>query len=321
MSAVSLKTASSSGVTKHKVRRVSTTRNRSKVEKLRESLTDLRLEEKQIEATRNKLSKDDPSLRVWLHDIRISDHDQGSGISVQTNTFPLGTLGGSIKRRSCQKPNAEKSPGNSESSGQNRSEKSKCDSSGSRLGMSICCLEMEDKYLLKSTEETEQLESDWNAECQTPVSETVSACIGDNNSPKRKCDNNLQETKSKNFKATRVEWQMLSLSAGEETCGSVSEDPNIAIVNDQRSPSPPNSPLYDMPPPSTPAQKRARRAKRHLQLERWKKYEASRSRQERYQKRAQETVGTIQRSVSLDSRRVQWSHDLVQTVYIDHPYQ
>ncbi|KAJ7333840.1 hypothetical protein OS493_015932 [Desmophyllum pertusum] len=159
--------------------------------------------------------------------------------------------------------------------------------------MSICCLEMEDKYLLKSTEETEQLESDWNAECQTPVSET----------------------------ATRVEWQMLSLSAGEETCGSVSEDPNIAIVNDQRSPSPPNSPLYDMPPPSTPAQKRARRAKRYLQLERWKKYEASRSRQERYQKRAQETVGTIQRSVSLDSRRVQWSHDLVQTVYIDHPYQ
>ena len=71
-----------------------------------------------------------------------------------------------------------------------------------------------------------------------------------------------------------------------------------------------------MPPPSTPAQKRARRAKRQLQLERWRTYEASKSRQERYQRRAQVAAETADRPV-LDLRRVQWSNNLVQTVYID----
>ncbi|KAJ7360033.1 hypothetical protein OS493_019123 [Desmophyllum pertusum] len=239
-----------SRIVKRRCRRISLRRcalgNRSKAEKVKESST-LRLNEKQIEATRNKAYKDvrdGPRLRVLLHDIRVSG--QGSAISLPTK-FPSG---GSIKLHNCQ------------------------------------------KYLLKelSTEETDQLE------CQTPVSET----IADDNSPKGKCDNDLQNNKSTNLKAATVKWQELALSVGKETHGCVSEGPNIAIDKDQYSPSPPSSPLYDMPPPSTPAQKQARRAKRLLQLERWKKIEASRSRQERYLRRGQEKPETMQRSVPLD---------------------
>lgn len=105
-----------------------------------------------------------------------------------------------------------------------------------------------------------------------------------------------------------------------ETVGFDADTMKSDSDKDQRPLSPPNSPLYDMPPPSTPAQKRERRAKRLLQLERWKKCETSRSRQERYQRRAQDREAeTMQKSVSMDSRRVQWSHDLVQTVYINGP--
>lgn len=281
MSEASLKTTISRGVMKrHGIRSRVSTRNRSKVEKIRESLKHLKLEEKQIKPTRNKVSRGDPSSRDWFHDrdldIRIGDQE----VSVQINklTFPLG---GSLKRHSCPKRTVEKPQGNSESLSHSRSERSKakCDSSGSHPGMS--------ERKGKSRDQLEKRYSDWNGDCQTPKSySSMSETIGIvEDTLKRKCDSDLQT--------------------------------NITIDKDQGSPSPPNSPLYDMPPPSTPAQRQERRAKRLLQLERWKKCEASRSRQERYQRRAQEVAETMQKSVSTDSRRVQWSHDLVQTVYID----
>ena len=101
-------------------------------------------------------------------------------------------------------------------------------------------------------------------------------------------------------------YKMLPLSTSEELQGSEFQD--------QGSLSPPNSPLYDMPPPSTPAQKKARQAKRILQLERWRKSEASRSRQERYERRTQQQVKINQSGIS-GSKRVQWSANLVQTLY------
>lgn len=70
----------------------------------------------------------------------------------------------------------------------------------------------------------------------------------------------------------------------------------------------PNSPLYDMPPPSTPAQKRARRAKRKLQLERWRTAEEAKTRQERYERRVK---GTVEKD-NTGTKHVQWKRDLVE---------
>lgn len=281
MSEASLKTTISRGVMKRQgIRSRVSTRNRSKVEKIRESLKHLKLEEKQIKPTRNKVSRGDPSSRDWFHDrdldIRIGDQE----LSVQINKLKF-PLGGSLKRHSCPKRTVEISQGNSESLSHSRSERSKakCNSSGSHPGMS--------ERKGKSRDQLEKRYSDWNGDCQTPksyssMSETIDIV---EDTLERKCDSDLET--------------------------------NVTIDKDQSSPSPPNSPLYDMPPPSTPAQRQERRAKRLLQLERWKKCEASRSRHERYQRRAQEVAETMQKSMSMDSRHVQWSHDLVQTVYID----
>jgi len=276
MSESSRKATISRGIMKRKGIRIGgrvCTRNRSKVEKIRESLKHLKIEEKQIKPTKTKLSRGDPGSRDWFHncdlDIRIGDHE----LSVQLHNlqFPLED---SLKRHSCLKRRVENSPVNSESLNHGRSErlKAKCGSSGSRPGVS--------GRIGKSRDQLEKRYSDWNGDSQTS-----------------KSDFSMSET----------------VGFNENTMKSDSD-------KDQRPLSPPNSPLYDMPPPSTPAQKRERRAKRLLQLERWKKCETSRSRQERYQRRAQDREAeTMQKSVSMDSRRVQWSYDLVQTVYINDP--
>jgi len=276
MSESSRKATISRGIMKRKGIRIGgrvCTRNRSKVEKIRESLKHLKIEEKQIKPTKTKLSRGDPGSRDWFHncdlDIRIGDHE----LSVQLHNlqFPLED---SLKRHSCLKRRVENSPVNSESLNHGRSErlKAKCGSSGSRPGVS--------GRIGKSRDQLEKRYSDWNGDSQTS-----------------KSDFSMSET----------------VGFNENTMRSDSD-------KDQRPLSPPNSPLYDMPPPSTPAQKRERRAKRLLQLERWKKCETSRSRQERYQRRAQDREAeTMQKSVSMDSRRVQWSYDLVQTVYINDP--
>lgn len=319
MNAASLEKRNLRGVTKRKGTgtRSRVTRNRSKVEKIRESLKHLTLEEKQIKPTRNKVFRGDQGSQDSIHDlgVRISNQE----ISVQINKLPLGAY-------TCPKHKLKtgKSQVYSESFYRSRSEryKSKCDSSGSRPGMLNCSSEGKDQFLLKEREQLKKRDSDWSDECQTSEGcSSMSEAIGIvDDSLKTKCDNDLHETTLKDFKGKRVQWQQPAAGPCEETDVTFIEESNIDQINkDQCSPSPPNSPLYDMPPPSTPAQKQARREKRHLQLERWKRYEASRSRQERYQRRAQEAAEAIQKSVSRAYRRVQWRDDLVQTVYIDDP--
>ncbi|XP_078362597.1 uncharacterized protein LOC144646784 [Oculina patagonica] len=276
MNAASLEKRNLRGVTKRQGTgtRSRVTRNRSKVEKIRESLKNLKLDEKQIKPTRNKVFRGDQGSQDSFHDLGVQISNQE--LSVQISKLPLGAY-------SCSKLKAEKSQ-------VRRSErtKAKCDSPENRPGMFNCSAEGKDPFLLKERDQLKIPDSDCNDECQTPQScSSMSEAIGTvDDSLKRKCDDDLKET-------------------------------NFNIDKDQCSPSPPNSPLYDMPPPSTPAQKQARREKRHLQLERWKRYEASRSRQERYQRRAQEAAKAMQKSVSMVYRRVQWSDELVQTVYID----
>lgn len=85
--------------------------------------------------------------------------------------------------------------------------------------------------------------------------------------------------------------------------------------------SPENSPLYDMPPPSTLAQKRARRAKRQIQLERWRKYEEKKGRQERYERRHRRhsrNKGIQIQNAAKTSVHIQWKTDL-EKVYIFSP--
>jgi len=204
----------------------------------------------------------------------------GKELSVQLHNLQI-PLEGLLKRHSCLKRTGEKSVVNSESLSCSRSErdKAKCDSSPGISG----------RNKGKSRDQPQKYYTDWNhGDSQTSKSHSsMSESVGIvEDTRKRKCDIDSSQT-------------------------------NIAIDKDQSSPSPPNSPLYDMPPPSTLAQKQERRAKRLLQLERWKKCETSRSRQERYNRRAQGAAETMQKSVSADSRYVQWSQDLVQTIYID----
>lgn len=280
MSESSRKATISRGVMKRKgIHSRICTRSRSKVEKIRESLKNLKIEENQIKPIRNKVSTDDPNSRSWFHDFDLDFRIGDKELTVQLHSLQF-PLEGSLKRHSCLNRKGEKSPVNSESLSRSRSErcKAKFDSGPGMLG----------RNKGKSRDQLEKCYSDWNhGDSQTSksylsMSETVDIV---EDTRKRKCDSDLQT--------------------------------NIAINKDQSPPSPPNSPLYDMPPPSTPAQKQERRAKRLLQLERWKKCETSRSRQERYNRRAQGAAETMQKSISMDSRRVQWSQDLVQTVYID----
>lgn len=285
------------------------TRNRSKVEKLRESLDYLKLEEKQIEPTKDKVSADGATLRVLLHDLSAPDGARGVKVPIQTSSrLPLG--GTIIKKHTWQK-GLKQIP--SEELTRNRFE-SCPDFSFSRSDEENDALSKKSKLVDGKNDECQTHES------YTSVSKTASMT---ENSPKRKCDSDVQETKLKNLKgsSSRFEWEKLgqfSAISSEESPSPTSQETHIAIDNDQHSPSPPNSLLYDMPPPSTPAQKQARRAKRRLQVERWKKYEVSKSRQERYQRRTQ---GAAETTLSLDSRHVQWSHDLVQTVYFDDEFE
>lgn len=325
MNAASLANSYGRGVAKRKGTRSRVlTRNRSKVEKIRESLKHLKLEEKQISPTRNKASRGNPGWPGRFHDLDAGISDQEISVQINKLKLPLGA-----SKHSWPKNKVEKSQATSDSDRlcRTRSEwsKSSCSNSGSCSGMLNYCSDTKEQYLLKEREALQKCDSDWSKEYQTPKncsSKLENAGLVDKNL-KRKGINDLKEAISKNFKGEKVCWEKLDFTAGqrEKSQATAIEESNIAIDKEQCSPSPPNSPLYDMPPPSTPAQKQARRAKRHLQLERWKKFEASRSRQERYHKRTQEASQTMQKSVSMDSRRVQWSDDLVQTVFIDDNFR
>jgi len=64
------------------------TRNRSKVDRLRESLNELHLEERKSKVTRNKACKNALRMEVQLHDFKFDNgiSDQGTGISALTST-------------------------------------------------------------------------------------------------------------------------------------------------------------------------------------------------------------------------------------------
>ena len=321
MNAASLVKSNCRGVTKGNRKGTRSrvfTRNRSKVEKIRESLKHLELEEKQISPTKNKASRRNPGSQDYFHDLDVGICDQEISVQINKLKLPLGA-----SKYSWPKHKEERSQATSNRLCRTRSQwsESSSSSSGSCTGTLNYCSDTKEQCLLKEREALEKCDSDWSKEYQTPkscLSMLENTGLVDKNL-KRKGVNDLKETVSKNIKGEKVCWEKLDFTAGqcEKTQATAIEESNIAIDNEQCSISPPNSPLYDMPPPSTPAQKQARRAKRHLQLERWKKFEASRSRQERYHKRTQETSQTMQKTVSMDSRRVQWSANLVKTMYID----
>jgi hypothetical protein len=82
-----------------------------------------------------------------------------------------------------------------------------------------------------------------------------------------------------------------------------------------------NSPFREMPPPSTPAQKEARRGKRKLQLEQWKHFEVSSARRERYinrQKKNNTDLPTFSLNDDVPKRKkIKWKSDLVQTFIVE----
>ena len=271
------------------------TRNRSKVERLRESLNDFHLEEKNVLVTGSRTRKDPLSVHVSLHDFgdKISDQGTSSGISVPTGK-EIRSGGTILKRHNYGMHSIVKS------------DRKKVTFDNSReFGLEESQLDAS-RELLQSDNVTSA-----TAGCTRPsgmppwdtgnVDDFFSSI-----STGRKCDKEL------------LYHALEPLKSFEETRDNDddNDDDGGKLDKVQYSPSPPNSPLYDMPPPSTLAQKQERRAKRNLQLERWRKYEASKSRQERYERRQQETPRTAVRSV-LDSRHIQWSNILVQTVYFN----
>ncbi|EDO39317.1 predicted protein [Nematostella vectensis] len=78
--------------------------------------------------------------------------------------------------------------------------------------------------------------------------------------------------------------------------------------------SPLNSPLYDMPPPSTRAEKEARRSKRRLQLEQWKRREERLARSERLRRRRDPTSYSI---TTEKSTKVHWRTEIDDIYYFD----
>ena len=74
------------GVSKRKGNRGKmVTRNRLKLEKLRESLHCLSLEEEQVETTRSKLRGDGPTLRVLLRDLAVPVGSHGIRVQIHSD--------------------------------------------------------------------------------------------------------------------------------------------------------------------------------------------------------------------------------------------
>ena len=272
------------------------TRNRSKVERLRESLNDLNLEEKTASVTGSKTWKYPSSFHVSLHDFRYGNRisDQGSSAGISVPTYKDIPLGGTIlERHSCgthSRARSDMKKVTFDISHEFGMEKSPWDTSRELF-------QSDNEKSMTAGVKSPSGTPPWNTGSGNDFFSSISTG--------RKCDKELfyhAFEPLKSFKGT------------EDHGNDDDDDRDKDKVKD--SPSLPNSPLYDMPPPSTLAQKQERRAKRNLQLERWQKYEASKSRQERYDRRQQGTSKTAVRSV-LDSRHVQWSNILVQTVYID----
>lgn len=291
------------GVTKRKGFNTSkcrmTTRNRLKVEKLRESFKDLNFEESNKCLPGSKNSKSSVSLRVRLHNLRgigashgtiadlscacVENHASGDCSTLQIYS------GMHTKIRSHpEKVGFDNFHGV-------ELEKHKCESASDLLGSQLTDMNDSDVSLWDSGSE------------DTRVS---SLSIDTKNNPEGKQDKAL----FRDSRVLKITTEKNPFNASNVSMGEPNDDDNRDKA--ERSPSARHSPLlYDLPPPSTPAQKKERREKRKLQIERWRKYEMSKSRQERYEKRGKKDRNSM--DPVLDSRHIQWSSNLVQTVYIN----
>ena len=330
-----LKASGSRGIRKHQgalnvAKRRLSTRNRSKVERLREYLNDLHLEEIETAATGRKACGKVPRLQVELRDIQVQEGSSSAGILVRNDDDdPIVGANPIIKRKAGGKHRKIRSAVktvNFDSSVP--SEDKKSPTSG------ICFQTNKHSQISKgSLDEVYPSDISQSSSCTGKgygFLSSLSSCHM--RRPKRKCDRAIKHvfvplidfngTRDQNVCDDGNRTVDINDNGNNNVDVSCDNDDDNLMDRDEFSLSPPNSPLYDMPPPSTPAQKKARREKRSLQLERWRKYEASKSRQERYQRRMQELAKIVhQHDLAEDSKRVKWSVNLVQTVYIDDKKQ
>lgn len=292
------------GVTKRKGLNPSkclmTNRNRLKVEKLRESFNDLYFE-------KSHNSKSSVTLRVRLHNLQgigashgtIADlscgcaenHASGDGSTLQIYDCGIHTK----VRSHPGKVSFDNLRGN-------EVDEHQCESASKLLGSQL--RDINDSV---SSFESQSV-SLWDSGSEDTRVSSLSTDTVYN--PEAKQDNPLfRDLRVLKIKTDKNPLNALSVSMAEP-----SNDNNQDEA--ESSTSPPHSPLlYDIPPPSTPAQKKERRAKRKLQLERWRKYEMSKCRQERYEKREKRDRNSM--GPVLESRHIQWSSNLVQTMYIN----
>lgn len=294
------------GVTKHKkvcVPKCRITRNRLKVEKLRESLKDLHLEERNA---RRKMSKTSLTLHVRMNDIQKIGTRHGAIALSPCSCNEISVRRSILKRDfdSGGMPSVVKShlgKVNFDFSHEHRVQKSKWDSA-----MELFESESSENDNHHIAFKSPSGASIWGSEDDGVMSSISTDIV---NSSKGKYDRFVN---SNSFKGTR---DKIPLSPPNVKVGGEKSSYEDNRDKVEYSPTSPNSPLlYDIPPPSTFAQKKERREKRKLQLERWRKYDMSKSRQERYERRARTDENAMD-SV-FDSRHVQWSSNLVQTVFI-----
>ena len=331
-----LKASGSRGIRKHQgalnvAKRRLSTRNRSKVERLREYLNDLHLEEIETAATGRKACGKVPRLQVELRDIQVQEGSSSAGILVRNDDDPIVGANPIIKRKAGGKHRKIRTAiktVNFDSSVPSEDKKS--------LTSGVCFRTNKHAQISKgSLDEVYPSDISQSSSCTGKADEFLSSLSSAHmRRPKRKSDRTIKHafvplidfngTRDQNVCDDSNRTLDINDNDNDNVDSDISCDNNDdnLMDRDEFSLSPPNSPLYDMPPPSTPAQKKARREKRSIQLERWRKYEASKSRQERYQRRMQESAKTVhQNDLAQDSKRVKWSVNLVQTVYIDDKKQ
>ena len=323
-----LKASGSRGIRKQKgtltvAKRRLSTRNRSKVERLREYLNDLHLEEIETAATGRKGCGNIPRLQVELRDIQVQEGSSTDGIFIRNDDDPTVGVNRIIERKASGKHGKITSAIKTVNFGNSvPSEDKKSPTSG------ICFQTNKHAQISKgSLDEIYPSDISQSSSCTGEGDEFLSSLSsGHMRRRKRKSDRTIMHVfvPLVDFNGTRDQNvcndsnRTLDINDnGNDNVDFSCDDDDSLSDRDEFLLSPPNSPLYDMPPPSTPAQKKARREKRSLQLERWRKYEASKSRQERYQRRLQESAKIVhQHDLAQDSKRVKWSVNLVQTVYI-----
>lgn len=299
------------GVTKRKgfssSKCLTTTRNRLKVEKLRESFKDLYFEESNKGLQGSKNSKSSVILRVRLHNLQGigASHGTIADLSCACRENHASGDGSTLQIYGCGIHTKVRShPGKVSFDNLRRNEvdEHKRERVSNLLGSQLSG--MNDSV---SSFESQSV-SLWDSGSEDTLVSSLSTDIVNN--PEGKQDNAL----FRDLRVLKIKTDKNPLNASSVSMAEPGNDNNQDEA--ECSTSPPHSPLlYDIPPPSTPAQKKERRAKRKLQLERWRKYETSKCRQERYEKREKRDRNSM--GPVLESRHIQWSSNLVQTMYIN----